>query len=638
MMDNSRRDNRFIKNAKKVPGFVADVVKVGSAYLNRKAKQELNKKLQGRSIGQAIKDAAENTAAEAVQVSLKAKQSIKDTAENMAAGVAQVSKMANQTFEDEPEAKADTDNAKHIDLSEDALIAESAENTIQTDAEENNTTDESSESAENTYNADSAKDELADTSEIVVVNKRSGLLNSRVIIGVCAACVAGFFCIHGYFTTHFLNGTVINGVDVSGMSLSEAKTAITNSVESYELSVIDKNGHAQTLKSDDIGIKAQIGESFDDILKYRSGYWAVTAKIKKKNPDPGDSISFTYDKDKLESAVSQLDCIAKSGSNPPVDAQIKYSGDAFVIIESQLGDKIDRERLQKVVENAIEHGEAKVDLKAEKLYEMPSVESDDPVLLAKKASLDAVAGVNIELKFGNSTEKLTPETLTEWYKFDQSGKGELDSSHITEYVAALASRYDTISRPKLFVDHDGETIEIGNSYYGWQLDRDYAVQMIGDYISSKKSVSVDLTNRSEESDKWWLKVGVAYDDLGYYGNTYAEVSINSQHMWMYQNGEIVFQSDVVTGLPDSVHDTPVGIYSIIYKEKDATLKGDDYETKVAYWMVFTIDIGFHDADWQYAFGDDMYEYNGSHGCVNLPVDAAAELFDLVYPGMPVFVY
>ena len=55
-------------------------------------------------------------------------------------------------------------------------------------------------------------------------------------------------------------------------------------------------------------------------------------------------------------------------------------------------------------------------------------------------------------------------------------------------------------------------------------------------------------------------------------------------------------------------------------------------------MVFTTDSGFHDAEWQWAFGDDMYIDNGSHGCVNLPLEVAEQLYGFVYPGMPVFVY
>ena len=77
--------------------------------------------------------------------------------------------------------------------------------------------------------------------------------------------------------------------------------------------------------------------------------------------------------------------------------------------------------------------------------------------------------------------------------------------------------------------------------------------------------------------------------------------------------------------------TPAGVYSILYTEPDSKLIGEKdpetgkpvYETYVRYWMPFTYQgHGFHDADWQTAFGGSRYQSYGSHGCVNMPVDQA----------------
>ena len=59
-----------------------------------------------------------------------------------------------------------------------------------------------------------------------------------------------------------------------------------------------------------------------------------------------------------------------------------------------------------------------------------------------------------------------------------------------------------------------------------------------------------------------------------------------------------------------------------------------YETEVQYWMPFVGNyIGFHDADWQAAFGGTLYaDGAGSHGCVNLPPSKAAELYGLLSSG------
>jgi hypothetical protein len=56
-------------------------------------------------------------------------------------------------------------------------------------------------------------------------------------------------------------------------------------------------------------------------------------------------------------------------------------------------------------------------------------------------------------------------------------------------------------------------------------------------------------------------------------------------------------------------------------------------------MPFNGDIGLHDATWQSSFGGTRYKDGyGSHGCVNLPLSAAATIFSYVKAGFPVLMY
>ena len=47
--------------------------------------------------------------------------------------------------------------------------------------------------------------------------------------------------------------------------------------------------------------------------------------------------------------------------------------------------------------------------------------------------------------------------------------------------------------------------------------------------------------------------------------------------------------------------------------------------------------GLHDAQWRSRFGGDIYLTNGSHGCINLPLEKAAELYNIVHKGDNVLV-
>ena len=130
----------------------------------------------------------------------------------------------------------------------------------------------------------------------------------------------------------------------------------------------------------------------------------------------------------------------------------------------------------------------------------------------------------------------------------------------------------------------------------------------------------------------------ATDDIG---DSYAEVDITNQKVFVYKDGELVIESDCVTGMAnDPSRETPPGVYKVWSMDRNrilGTMEAYGYEQPVDYWIYFTeIDIGFHDL-LRSAYGGEIYKTNGSHGCVNLPLDVAAEMYDTVEIGYPVIV-
>ena len=107
---------------------------------------------------------------------------------------------------------------------------------------------------------------------------------------------------------------------------------------------------------------------------------------------------------------------------------------------------------------------------------------------------------------------------------------------------------------------------------------------------------------------------------------------------------LTVDSDVVTGLSYQ-YPTPKGVYAIYAMQKNRILRGQqlpdgtfEYETPVSYWMPFYRGYGLHDATWRGAFGGTIYKTGGSHGCVNLPLDVAGRLYDVLEVDTPVIVF
>ncbi len=122
------------------------------------------------------------------------------------------------------------------------------------------------------------------------------------------------------------------------------------------------------------------------------------------------------------------------------------------------------------------------------------------------------------------------------------------------------------------------------------------------------------------------------------GNLYVEISIRAQHMWLYKNGKLIVETDVVTGNNDGAHNTPKGYHRIFSRARNTTLSGPGYSSFVEYWMAFCGGCGIHDASWRSSFGGNIYNGNGSHGCVNTPRSAVAKIWDYTDWNTPVIVY
>ena len=117
-----------------------------------------------------------------------------------------------------------------------------------------------------------------------------------------------------------------------------------------------------------------------------------------------------------------------------------------------------------------------------------------------------------------------------------------------------------------------------------------------------------------------------------------EVSIGKQWMYAYEAGAIVNSAPVSTGRDE--WDTPLGQYAVYAKVKKQTMRGssrgETWEVPdVPNILYFNGDVGFHGTYWHNRFGTGA---RLSHGCVNLPLDKAAWLFDWASVGTPVQVY
>ncbi len=113
------------------------------------------------------------------------------------------------------------------------------------------------------------------------------------------------------------------------------------------------------------------------------------------------------------------------------------------------------------------------------------------------------------------------------------------------------------------------------------------------------------------------------------------VNLSKQWMYAYEGDEIVFDAPVSTGRDGM--ETPTGTYAIYTKLPKQTMDG---VTNGEYWIVpnvpnvmyFNGGVALHGTYWHNRFGTGA---RLSHGCVNLPLKAAAWLYAWASVGTPV---
>ena len=206
-----------------------------------------------------------------------------------------------------------------------------------------------------------------------------------------------------------------------------------------------------------------------------------------------------------------------------------------------------------------------------------------------------------------------------------NGSIEIDNSFIHRVTATMGGPYGSFE-PITFQTHSGAQKTLTYGTWGTFVDSAAEAEAATKLWKQGKS----------ETDRVPVCVGDGITELKS-TDTYIEVSISEQMVYVHKDGNIIMSSSVVTGRSGA--DTPKGAYFISERVPGKYLVGEGYRSWVNRWMRLTGNgVGFHDASWRRSFGGSIHYRSGSHGCVNLPSGFAYSLYEQTYIGMPVMIY
>lgn len=446
--------------------------------------------------------------------------------------------------------------------------------------------------------------------------------------------VLGYYLYRQANSGLFFEETKINGYDVAGKTCSEVMQMMERDYSAPKVELREGGETALTMTLADMGYTINQTELLGNIQEcMREQNVRLIFSILDGNEFEVE-IPFDCDETVFQGAVASAK-LAKPRVTS-VDASLQFNGTEYYIEPEVYGNEMDdadlrvfvKDFVDKLTGNRLPQQDASIDI-PESFYFVPAVTQDDAQMNALKNTYNSFCKAKITLTFGKKKEVLDWSVIQNWLDMNEDGTGALREDAVYDYVYDLAARYDTLYYERDFVTHDGRTISYDSSDYGFQIDKDgEAAQLI-----------TDIYNNTEvKRDPIYAVAGYKRNGRDDICGNYVEVSLSAQHLWFYLDGKLVVETDIVSGLPKDDRETVTGVFCIPYKKSPETLVGDTWKREVTYWMPFYDGQGLHDAAWRSSFGGSIYQTNGSHGCVNLPPEAARQIYEKLPERFPIFLY
>ncbi len=433
-----------------------------------------------------------------------------------------------------------------------------------------------------------------------------------------------------YCANHFPPGSIVCGVDASWMTADELASKLEESVSTYQTTV-SGDGLNLKLTAADLGMTvdartvAQRALAKSNASTWPLGFFSKTAIA--------TGLDISVDRQMAADAVADAVWTHNQTATSPTNAQVVYDEEqqTFVTEPEQLGTLLDANAVTDAVVDDALVLEEKTDLDDAQLAR-PEVMSDSPSLASACDKANKMAQLSIPLTFeGKDVGTVTSAQIQPAITFDYS-YGNVTPA--VNFDAIWNWCYDNLNATV-----NGETETRVWEVNSWETANSLVPRIEALDASPLEVATITIEERPAESE--------GHEQYG----RHIDVNITTQYARLYDTDgkTVLWRSPIVSGNPNTGYGTAQGWFTMDWRDEDITLYGPmneetgkpEWASPVRWWMGFYANSdGFHDADWrsEEEFGGDTYLYAGSHGCVNLPIEKAHELWDLTDYGEKVYVH
>lgn len=466
------------------------------------------------------------------------------------------------------------------------------------------------------------------------------LILIMIMLGLCYLGLAY------YYGNKFMTGTYINGIYCTGQSPEEVNRELKDSCEVQDLTVVAKTGRVK-IAADDISLEADYEEPLKEFLNQQQPFFWISSLI--HNRVYQILPSFRFDEEKLSEIFHNQ--ILNSGKQRENKVYLTATSHGFYLHDLEV-DVLDENSAYELIRDALATGKSELNLIKEGCYRRRDYTEREKELIAFYKELIQFQNQDVKFRFGNETVAMTRgelASLLNCYPYfktrqfslpagyrddfyepaerpaDIGRKLAVDSEKAEGVLHKLFQPYNTYQN-HIFTTHDGRILRILGGTYG---------NLIEEKEEKEKFLSFLHSDQPRYDRRPEYRIKALYQGKDDIGSTYIEVDMGKQKLYYFEKGKLILETDVVTGKNSRTDECVCYLYG---KQKNRTLRGENYASFVKYWMPVLGAIGIHDSSWRSEYGGEIYKRSGSHGCINTPLKAMEKLYDRVEIGTPVIMY
>lgn len=454
------------------------------------------------------------------------------------------------------------------------------------------------------------------------------LVSVGAVLAVLLAVFAGVMV---YYGNHALPNSAVAGQPVGGMTREQVAEVLSQQTSGE---VVEVGGDAAPAQASlaDAGIDVDIEKTVDEVFAPNRGFVTrITSFNSVRDIEP----VVTVDTEKLDAFADGLH--AESVKNA-VNGAVTFDPEAkvFVAAGSEPGAELDTDSLGQVLLASAKS------LKFEPVsLQVVEVSPDYDTASAQAAAATANSWLDLEVRAWDRLERgryPEREEMAPWLTFtpkDGSLEVGLDRDQVKQWVSTVAGESNIETEPGIQnINSGGEVVALAvEGQDGYKVNNiDALTDGIIAAVTQGQPYSGTMEYNVEERTYTQRLIADGAENLAYPaapGEKWIDINLSNHSVTAYEGAVPVLQSPMVAGAPATP--TVTGEYAVWAKVATQTMRGNNadgskYETPDVPWILyFHGGYATHGAYWRSSFGYDAGA-GGSHGCVNMPVDAAYDLY------------